>query len=90
MAIEGQTFVLVASQIITELNLEKNNLLGNHVTKTPRVGLSLIFSPACKPLCEPVGREEEAILNADVDLSDIDYPKAVCGASLSIHIRTML
>lgn len=34
MAIEGQTFVLVASQIITEGNLEKNNLLGNHVTKT--------------------------------------------------------
>lgn len=34
MAIEGQTFVLVASQIITEENLEKNNLLGNHVTKT--------------------------------------------------------
>lgn len=34
MAIEGQTFVLAASQIITEENLEKNNLLGNHVTKT--------------------------------------------------------
>jgi nitrilase len=34
MAIEGQTFVLVASQIITEENLEKNNLVGNHVTKT--------------------------------------------------------
>lgn len=33
MAIEGQTFVLVASQIITEANLEKNNLVGNHVTK---------------------------------------------------------
>jgi hypothetical protein len=44
MAIEGQTFVLVASQIITEENLEKNNLLGNHVTKTVRAQpLLLVF-----------------------------------------------
>ena len=33
-AIEGQAFVLVASQILTEKNLEKNNLTGNLVTKT--------------------------------------------------------
>ena len=36
MAIEGQCFVLVASQILTEKNLEKNNLSGNPVTKTVR------------------------------------------------------
>ncbi len=36
MAIEGQCFVLVASQILTEKNLEKNNLTGNPVTKTVR------------------------------------------------------
>jgi hypothetical protein len=34
MAMEGQTFVLVASQIITEENLERNNLVGNTVIKT--------------------------------------------------------
>jgi nitrilase len=34
MAIEGQCFVLVASQILTEKNLEKNNLTENPVTKT--------------------------------------------------------
>lgn len=39
MAIEGQCFVLVASQILTEENLEKNNLTGNPVTKT------VCFSP---------------------------------------------
>lgn len=33
-AIEGQAFVLIASQVLTEANLEKNNLLGNPVTKT--------------------------------------------------------
>jgi hypothetical protein len=43
MAIEGQTFVLVASQIITEENLEKNNLLDNHVTKT--VGRNVDSNP---------------------------------------------
>ncbi|KAF2738755.1 putative nitrilase [Polyplosphaeria fusca] len=75
MAIEGQTFVLVASQIITEENLEKNNLLGNHVTKTPGGGFSMIFGPDGKPLCEPVRVGEEAILKADIDLRDIDYAK---------------
>ncbi|KAF2249546.1 putative nitrilase [Trematosphaeria pertusa] len=75
MAIEGQTFVLVASQIITEENLEKNNLLGNHVTKTPGGGFSMIFGPDGKPLCEPVSDGAEAILKADIDLTDIDYAK---------------
>lgn len=36
MAIEGCTFVAVASQILTEANLEKNMLVGNPVTKTVR------------------------------------------------------
>lgn len=46
MAIEGQCFVLVASQILTEKNLEKNNLVGNPVTKT--------VSPT-RPLSIPCG-----------------------------------
>ncbi|KAK6865015.1 aliphatic nitrilase [Apiospora arundinis] len=76
MAIEGQCFVLVASQILTEENLEKNNLTGNPVTKTPGGGFSMIFGPDGKPLCEPVGAGEEVILKANVNLRDIDYPKA--------------
>lgn len=36
MAIEGCTFVVVATQILTEENLEKNQLVGNPVTKTVR------------------------------------------------------
>ncbi|KAF2797978.1 putative nitrilase [Melanomma pulvis-pyrius CBS 109.77] len=75
MAIEGQTFVLVASQIMTEENLEKNNCVGNHVTKTPGGGFSMIFGPDGKALCEPVGVGEEAVLKADIDLRDIDYAK---------------
>jgi nitrilase len=36
----------------------------------------MIFGPDGKPLCEPIGAGEEGILTADVDLRDIDYPKA--------------
>lgn len=75
-AIEGQAFVLVASQILTEPNLEKNNLTGNPVTKTPGGGFSMIFGPDGKPLCEPIDAGVEAILTATVNLRDIDKPKA--------------
>ncbi|KAF2158491.1 hypothetical protein M409DRAFT_71612 [Zasmidium cellare ATCC 36951] len=75
-AIEGQAFVLVASQVLTEPNLEKNNLTGNPVTKTPGGGFSMIFGPDGKPLCEPVDAGAEAILTADINLRDIDRPKA--------------
>jgi hypothetical protein len=36
MAIEGATFVAVASQVLTEKNLERNGLTGNPVPKTVR------------------------------------------------------
>lgn len=36
----------------------------------------MIFGPDGKPLCESLGDGEEGILKADVDLRDIDYPKA--------------
>ncbi|KAK4494534.1 hypothetical protein PRZ48_013890 [Zasmidium cellare] len=75
-AIKGQAFVLVASQVLTEANLAKNNLTGNPVTKTPGVGFSMIFGTDGKPLCEPADAGVEAILTADVNLRDIDRPKA--------------
>lgn len=36
----------------------------------------MIFGPDGKPLCEPLGAGEEGILTADINLRDIDYPKA--------------
>ncbi|KAK8020410.1 hypothetical protein PG990_005548 [Apiospora arundinis] len=42
----------------------------------PGGGFSMIFGPDGKPLCEPVGAGEEVILKANVNLRDIDYPKA--------------
>ncbi|KAJ9494071.1 hypothetical protein H2202_010499 [Exophiala xenobiotica] len=76
MAIEGQTFVAVASQILTEKNLEKNHLVGKPPIKTPGGGFSMIFGPDGKPLVEALEDGEEGILVADVDLRDIDRAKA--------------
>jgi hypothetical protein len=45
MAIEGQCFVLIASQILTEKNLEKNNLSGNPVTKTVKTASLFLLVP---------------------------------------------
>jgi len=36
----------------------------------------MIFGPDGKPLCEPVDAGVEVIVTADVNLRDIDYPKA--------------
>jgi nitrilase len=44
----------------------------------------MIFGPDGKPLCEPVGVGEEAILKADIDLRDIDYAKTVCFPTISL------
>lgn len=42
----------------------------------PGGGFSMIFGPDGKPLCEPMSDGEEGILKADINLRDIDYPKA--------------
>ncbi|KAM0817547.1 putative Carbon-nitrogen hydrolase [Seiridium cardinale] len=76
MAMEGCTFVAVASQILTEKNLEKNMLTGNPVTKTPGGGFSMIFGPDGKPLCEAISDGEERIITAEVNLREIDKPKS--------------
>ncbi|KAM0481982.1 hypothetical protein ACHAPX_003316 [Trichoderma viride] len=76
MAMEGQVFVICSSQILTEEGLAKNSLLaGNPVTKVPGGGFSQIFGPDGRALCEPIGDGEEAILKADISLSDITKAK---------------
>lgn len=37
----------------------------------------MIFGPDGAPLCEPLKPGEEGILQADVDLGDIDYAKSM-------------
>ncbi|KAF1958272.1 hypothetical protein CC80DRAFT_546508 [Byssothecium circinans] len=74
MATEGQTFVLVASQIITEGNLEKK-LPWQPCHEDAWRWFSIIFGPDRKALCEPVSDDVEAILTASIHPSDINYAK---------------
>ncbi|KAK6066089.1 aliphatic nitrilase [Seiridium cupressi] len=80
MAMEGCTFVAVASQILTEKNLEINMLTGNPVTKTMFIsleeGFPMIFGPGGKPLCEAISDGEERIITAEVNLREVDKPKS--------------
>ncbi|CZR57514.1 probable nitrilase [Phialocephala subalpina] len=77
LAIEGQTFVLVATQVLTEGNLEKLNLVDSGVCQTPGGGFTMIYGPDGKPLCEPWPPGKEGIMQADIDLQDIDYAKGM-------------
>lgn len=44
--------------------------------RQPGGGFSMIFGPDGKPLCEPISDGEEKIITAEVNLRDIDKPKA--------------
>ncbi|KAK9489344.1 carbon-nitrogen hydrolase [Lipomyces doorenjongii] len=77
LAIEGQSFVILSTQVITEGNLEKLNLLGVKVIQAPGGGFSMIFGPDGKQLCEPWPAGKEGIMQTDIDLRDIDYAKAL-------------
>ncbi|TVY23592.1 Nitrilase [Lachnellula hyalina] len=77
LAIEGQAFVLVATQVLTEGNLEKLNLVDSGVCQTPGGGFTMIYGPDGKPLCEPWPPGKEGIMQADIDLKDIDYAKSM-------------
>ncbi|PTB35850.1 uncharacterized protein TrAFT101_010703 [Trichoderma asperellum] len=76
MAIEGATFVICSSQILTEEGLKKDSILaGNPVTKVPGGGFSHSFGLDGSPLCEPIGDGEEGNFKADISLSDITKAK---------------
>ncbi|RFU23709.1 hypothetical protein B7463_g12627, partial [Scytalidium lignicola] len=77
MAIEGQTFVILSSQVIKENNLDSMHLLEMGVTDKAAGGFSMIYGPDGKELAEALAPDEEGILQADVVLSDIDYSKTL-------------
>jgi len=78
LAIEGQAFVLVATQVVSEGNLEKINMGGGFpVYKVPGGGFSMIYGPDGRPLAKALPAGEEGIVTADIDLADIDYAKAM-------------
>ncbi|KAH6950069.1 hypothetical protein HG530_001228 [Fusarium avenaceum] len=70
VSMEGACFVLLASQILTEENLEKANVKGFDYTKNGGGGFSMIFSPFGKELVKPLDPSAEGILYADIDLAE--------------------
>jgi nitrilase len=86
MAIEGACFVLISTQVLSEENLEKTKTAGQPFFAGVERGdgkgkggggFAMIFGPDGRPLCEPLGKGEEGILTADVDLATIDFAKQV-------------
>ncbi|KAE9963776.1 hypothetical protein EG328_011068 [Venturia inaequalis] len=77
LAIEGQAFVLVATQVVKTESLEKMNMSGFPLFKTPGGGFSQIFGPDGRPLAKTLDAGEEGIVTAVIDLKDIDYAKAM-------------
>ncbi|KAG7001492.1 nitrilase [Physcia stellaris] len=71
MAMEGGTFVLLATPIISDANREKAGMANAPDGKVPFAGYSQIFGPDGSPLAKPLGPKEEGILYADIDLADI-------------------
>lgn len=78
VAIEGQTFVLVSTQIVTEANHAKIGNEGKGLFKGDGGGFAMIFAPDGRPLAESLPAGTEGILIADIDLDNIDLAKNVC------------
>ncbi|TVY40490.1 Nitrilase [Lachnellula subtilissima] len=77
MALEGQCFVIVSTQVVKEENLDSMHLRELGVTDKAAGGFSMIYGPDGKELVEALAPDEEGILQADVVLSDIDFSKAL-------------
>ncbi|GES63185.1 cyanide hydratase [Aspergillus terreus] len=80
MALEGATFVLVCTQILTEKSREKCQLSDFVYAKTPGGGFSRIFGPDGAELVKPLPPGEEGILYADIDL----HKKALAKHNLDV------
>ncbi|KAK8217585.1 hypothetical protein M8818_001343 [Zalaria obscura] len=78
VAMEGQCFVLCATQIIKEENFARAGVQGKGIFKGDSGGFAMIFGPDGTPLVEPLGEGEEGILQADIDLKTIDFAKNMC------------
>lgn len=98
LAIEGAAFVLVATQVVTELNLEKLNMAdGFPLYKVPGGGFSMIYGPDGRPIGRALPAGEEGVVAADIDLADIDYAKGMIDTvghysrpdllSLKVHMK---
>ncbi|KAH8670400.1 putative nitrilase [Tricladium varicosporioides] len=77
MALEGQMFVILSTQIVKEENLDSMHLRELGVTDKAAGGFAMIYGPDGTELVDALAPDQEGILQADVMLSDIDYSKAL-------------
>jgi nitrilase len=77
IAMEGATFVLVCTQMLTAENKDKNNLTDSPFCEAPRGGFAMIYGPDGKPLVDPLPSSEGGLLIADIDLNTIDFAKQI-------------
>ncbi|CZR68060.1 probable nitrilase [Phialocephala subalpina] len=77
MALEGQMFVIISTQVVKEEHLDEMHLLESGMTDKAGGGFSMIYGPDGKELVEALAPDLEGILQADVVLSDIDYSKTL-------------
>ena len=71
MAMEGATFVLVCTQVLTAENKGKTKLNDSPFVEAPGGGFAMIYGPDGAPLVDPLPPDEQGILTADIDLSTI-------------------
>ena len=74
---EGSTFVLLASQIMTEAGAQTfaTSSGGGCPIYTVGGGIARIFGPGTSLLTEPLDPQQEGLVFADIDLSAIDAAK---------------
>ncbi|KAH6673031.1 putative nitrilase [Halenospora varia] len=77
MALEGQMFVIVSTQVVKEENLDSMHLRELGVTDKAAGGFAMIYGPNGTELVDALAPDQEGILEVDVVLSDIDYSKAL-------------
>ncbi|KAH8807728.1 putative nitrilase [Xylogone sp. PMI_703] len=77
MAIEGQMFVIVSTQLVKEENLHSMHLVEAGKTDKAAGGFAMIYGPDGRELVEALAPDQEGILQADVTLSNIDYSKTL-------------
>ena len=75
VTMEGATFVLVCTQMLTADNRYKTKLNDSPFVELPGGGFAMIYGPDGAPLVEALAPWEESLLIADIDLSTIDFAK---------------
>jgi nitrilase len=80
MAMEGATFVILSTQILTEKNRARCQLQNFKYATTPGGGFSRIFGPDGGELVTPLPPGEEGLLYADIDL----HKKALAKHNLDV------